>query len=80
MSDTPQRRARRALPDDVAYLSWAAEQLGIANSTAYRLAEAGEMPGAFKVGGSWRISKPRFLREIHGAASEEDSRAGEHDA
>ncbi len=58
-----------ALPDDVAYLAWAAEQLGIAVSTAYRLAQAGEIPGAFRIGAQWRVSKPKFLREIHGEAS-----------
>jgi excisionase family DNA binding protein len=59
----------RALPDDVATLAWAAEQLGIGESTAYRLAPQGEIPGAFKVGAQWRISKPKFLREVHGEAS-----------
>ena len=57
-----------ALPDDVKHLSWVAEQLGIGESTAYRLAAVGQLPGAFKVGGQWRISVPRFLREVHGEA------------
>jgi excisionase family DNA binding protein len=55
-----------ALPDDVQRIAWAAAQLGIATSTAYRLAESGQLPGAFKVGAQWRISVPRFLREVHG--------------
>jgi excisionase family DNA binding protein len=55
-----------ALPDDVQHLSWAAERLEIGVSTAYRLAAAGELPGAFKVGAQWRVSLPRFEREIHG--------------
>lgn len=55
-----------ALPADVQRISWAAEQLGIGVSTAYRLAETTRLPGAFKVGAQWRISVPRFLREIHG--------------
>ncbi|MGA8724826.1 MAG: helix-turn-helix domain-containing protein [Acidimicrobiales bacterium] len=61
---------KRALPSDVEHLSWAAEQLGIGVSTCYRLAQNGEIPGAFRVGGQWRVSVPRFLREVHGDASE----------
>jgi hypothetical protein len=60
----------RSLPDDVALLSWAAERLGIASSTAYRLAPLGQIPGAFKVGAQWRISIPKFLREVHGSEAE----------
>jgi len=56
------------LPADVRSLSWAAEQLGIGVSTAYRLAAADQLPGAFKVGAQWRVSVPRFLREVHGEA------------
>lgn len=55
-----------ALPSDVKHLSWAAEQLGIGESTAYRLAATGQLPGVFKVGAQWRVSVPRFLREVHG--------------
>ena len=55
-----------ALPPDVDLLSWAAEQLGIGLSTAYRLAPLGEIPGAFRVGAQWRVSKPKFLAEVHG--------------
>jgi excisionase family DNA binding protein len=60
----------RSLPDDVALLSWAAERLGIAESTAYRLAPLGHIPGAFRVGSQWRISVPKFLREVHGSEAE----------
>jgi excisionase family DNA binding protein len=56
-----------ALPADVQRIAWAAEYLEIGLSTAYRLAEAGHLPGAFKVGAQWRISVPKFLREVHGA-------------
>ena len=45
--DTPETVNDRR---DVETLTWAAEQLGISKSTAYRLALAGKMPGAFKVG------------------------------
>ena len=55
-----------SLPDDVKPLSWAAEQLGIGVSTAYRLVGTGQIPGAFRVGGQWRISVPRFLSDVHG--------------
>ena len=56
----------RSLPEDVKPLSWAAERLGIGDSTAYRLAPLGEIPGAFKVGAQWRVSVPKFEREVHG--------------
>jgi excisionase family DNA binding protein len=59
----------RALPADVKPISWAAERLGIGESTAYRLAPQGQIPGAFKVGAQWRVSVPRFEREVHGAES-----------
>ena len=55
-----------SLPADVKPLSWAAEQLGIGVSTAYRLVGTGQIPGAFRVGGQWRISVPRFLSDVHG--------------
>ncbi len=57
---------KRALPADVQHLSWAADQLGIGTSTAYRLAAIGQIPGAFKVGAQWRVSKPKFEAEVHG--------------
>ncbi len=56
-----------SLPDDVKPLTWAAEQLGIGLSTAYRLVGTGQIPGAFKVGGQWRVSVPRFLADVHGS-------------
>lgn len=55
-----------SLPADVKTLSWAAEQLGIGVSTAYRLVAIGQIPGAFRVGGQWRVSVPRFLAGVHG--------------
>ncbi len=54
------------LSADVMRLAWAAEQLGIGVSTAYRLAPIGQIPGAFKVGAQWRVSVPAFLRAVHG--------------
>jgi excisionase family DNA binding protein len=68
--NTRGHRVRRTLPNDVRPVSWAAEQLGIGVSTAYRLAPAGRLPGAFRVGGQWRVSVPRFLAEVHGPRDE----------
>lgn len=56
----------RALPPDVKSLAWAAERLGIGESTAYRLAPVGGIPGAFKIGAQWRVSVPKFESEVHG--------------
>ncbi|MHB1555636.1 MAG: helix-turn-helix domain-containing protein [Acidimicrobiales bacterium] len=66
-----------ALPLDIQRIGWAAEQLGIGESTAYRLAETGQLPGAFKVGRQWRVSVPRFLREVHGEQVRHESREGQ---
>ena len=65
-ADATGRRHPKSLPSDVEKLPWAAEQLHVSNSTAYRMAQAGEMPGAFKVRGQWRISTVRFWREVNG--------------
>ena len=64
-----ERRHPHSLPADVETLPWAAEQLGIGKATAYRLAAAGALPGLFRVGVQYRISVPRFLREVHGEES-----------
>jgi hypothetical protein len=55
-----------ALPADVEHLSWLAERLHISESTAYRLAPTGDLPGVFRVGNQWRVSVPKFLAEVHG--------------
>jgi excisionase family DNA binding protein len=47
-----------ALPRDVQHLSWAAEQLGVGVSTAYRLLALGKVPGAFRIGSQRRVSVP----------------------
>lgn len=62
-------------PQDVRPISWAAEQLGIGIYTAYHLASAGKLPGAFKVGRQWRISVVRFRRQVHGIEAEPMSAA-----
>ena len=61
-----------SLPADVKTLSWAAAQLGIGVSTAYRIVGTGQIPGAFRVGGQWRVSVPRFLAEVHGGIDPSD--------
>jgi excisionase family DNA binding protein len=38
-------------------LTYAAARLGVSSSTVYRLARAGRLPGAVRVGGGWRINK-----------------------
>jgi excisionase family DNA binding protein len=58
---------------DVQPIAWAAEQLAISTTTAYRLAETGRLPGVFKVGGQWRVSVARFLREVHGPDPTEEA-------
>jgi hypothetical protein len=65
----PIRTRRVARSADIQNIAWVAAALDIGLSTAYRLAEGGQLPGAFKVGGQWRISVPKFLREVHGEAS-----------
>jgi hypothetical protein len=54
------------LRSEVKLNSRAAEQLGIGKSTAYPLAETDKLHGAFKAGSQWRISVPKFEREVHG--------------
>jgi hypothetical protein len=62
-------RARLVTPSaDIQRIAWAAEALDIGLSTAYRLAEVGQLPGAFKVGGQWRVSVPLFMQAVHGTA------------
>lgn len=63
----------RSFPSDVEVLSWAAEQLGIGESTAYRIAPLGQIPGAFKVGAQWRVSVPKFMRQVHGVDWDEST-------
>lgn len=54
------------LPPDLLTIPQAAKRLGIATVTAYRMAEKGEFPGAFKVGRHWRVSVIRLERHMHG--------------
>ena len=68
---------RRQPAADVRRLAWVAEQLGIGVSTAYRLAEAGQIPGAFRVGRQWRVSTVAFARAVHGERAEERAERAE---
>lgn len=38
-----------------------AAQLRIGRTSAYLMAQRGELPGAFKVGGQWRVRRREFL-------------------
>jgi excisionase family DNA binding protein len=67
-TDASRHNSDRSDPLDVGRIAWVAEQLDVSVPTAYRMAAAGEIPGLFKVRGQWRVSKPRFLREVHGEA------------
>lgn len=66
-------RRRHQMAKDVQTLAWAAEQLGIGVSTAYRIAPTGAIPGSFKIGGQWRVSVPKFLAEVHGTPIDQAS-------
>lgn len=71
LTSAPRTRAEchHPLPDDVELLPWAARQLNISLTTAYRLAATGAIPGLFRVGGQYRVSVPKFFREVHGEES-----------
>jgi hypothetical protein len=57
----------------VVSLSWAAERLGIGIDHARTLARKGELPGAFKLGGTtWRVSTVEFRRQIEARAASTD--------
>lgn len=43
-------------------ISDVAWELGVCAETVYRRAKAGELPGAFKIGRTWRVSREPFQR------------------
>lgn len=51
---------------DLVSLDEAATILGLSRTTVYVLAKRGELPGALKLGGRWKVSLVRYRREIHG--------------
>jgi hypothetical protein len=55
-----------APPAEVESVAWAARELGISETYAYRLAHRGDLPGAFELGTRWRVSVPRFRAAVHG--------------
>ena len=44
----------------------AAKMLGVSPNNALILARKGQMPGAFKVGKLWRVSRARLVASING--------------
>lgn len=48
-------------PPPLMTIAEAAAELRIGRTVAYQLAQAGELPGAFKVGSQWRIRRRDFL-------------------
>lgn len=57
------------IPDpDVVSIETAAKIMGISKTHAYKLARLGQLPGAVKVGATWRVSLIRYRREMHGEA------------
>lgn len=52
-----------ATPGDVVDLAWAAAYLRISERNAYRLAVDGKLPGAFRIGRSWRVNR-RVLESL----------------
>lgn len=48
-------------PPEILTVVDAAQLLRVSVSNIYRLAERGELPGAVKVGGQWRISRAQLL-------------------
>ncbi len=55
--------AQPAQAPEALTIAQAAARLGISSATAYRLVRRGKLPGAARVGGSWRID-PRRLDGI----------------
>jgi excisionase family DNA binding protein len=41
-----------------------ATYLRVAKTTVYRLAARRQLPGAFRIGGSWRFDLDRFIAEV----------------
>lgn len=48
-------------PPELLTVPDAAQLLRVSVSNVYRLAERGELPGAVKVGGQWRIGRAQLL-------------------
>jgi excisionase family DNA binding protein len=57
------------VPNDVTSLLWLSELLGVSRNTVYRLAASGDLDdfGVFRLGRSYRVSKPLALRRLRGS-------------
>jgi excisionase family DNA binding protein len=53
---------KTALKRKIANLAYAAEFLHVPRSKLYRMLRRGEIPGAFKVGGVWRVDLDELER------------------
>ena len=51
-------------PPELLKIAEVAQLLRISASNAYRMAERGELPGAVKVGGLWRIGRAQLLAGV----------------
>lgn len=51
---------------DILTIGEAADYLRISHESAYRFAQRGELPGARKVGGLWRISRAALVSYMVG--------------
>jgi excisionase family DNA binding protein len=63
--DAPPRRSRperEKAKSEVLTIDDAADMLGIHYTTAKRLALHGKLPGAFKLGSQWRVSRAALLK------------------
>ena len=73
-TETPRNRSERRHPEHVERNEWAATALDVSLPTAYRMAQAGQLPGAFKIGSQWRISVPLFNAKVHGESAVDSRR------
>jgi excisionase family DNA binding protein len=66
----PGKRAKVGDPDaDLITLATAAVELGVHYDTLARLAREGKFEPAIRIGGVWRVSRPRLRRFLHGDAA-----------
>jgi hypothetical protein len=66
----PSMAVTRLRDPNVISLEEAAVLRGVSVKTAYRLARAGRFPGLLprEKGEHYKVSRPRFMREVHGTA------------
>jgi predicted DNA-binding transcriptional regulator AlpA len=51
---------------DLIRIPAASRRLGVHPDTGYKMARAGEFPGAVQIGSRWLVSVPRLERFLHG--------------